>query len=163
MESNGTATFSPCERYRYDLTRIWQPELPLAAWIMLNPSTADADKLDPTIRRCCGFTRDWGYGGLVVLNLYAWRETDSSRLFATPDPVGKETDSWILLWLRDKRIKQVVCAWGAHAEFERVDRLRELLRTARRRVPVSCLGLTKAGQPKHPLYLRKDTDRLTWQ
>ena len=83
------ATFSTCGRYRYTLTRIWgEPDGERAAFILLNPSTADAEKDDPTIRRCIAYARAWGFVGLEILNLFAWRSTDPHNLRMVPDPIG---------------------------------------------------------------------------
>lgn len=84
------AVLSPCGRYRYELTRRWAPG-PLVGWVMLNPSRADAHTDDPTVRRCVGFAHRWGYGGLIIRNLYALRATDPAALADHLDPVGPDT------------------------------------------------------------------------
>src|SRR5712664_2208515 len=85
-----SAGFSCCGLYRYWLRRHWDAELPPVCFVMLNPSTADAERDDPTIRRCCGFSRRWGYGGIVVVNLYAFRTSDPCCLRNAVHPVGPE-------------------------------------------------------------------------
>ncbi|HEV8470576.1 MAG TPA: DUF1643 domain-containing protein [Candidatus Limnocylindria bacterium] len=111
---------------------------------MLNPSTADARRDDPTIRRCIGFARGWGFGGVEVVNLFAYRTTDWRELVRVCDPVGPDNSRH--LWRAIARAGLVVLAWGAHASSSR------LLSLPRAR----CLGLTRAGEPRHPLYLRRD-------
>lgn len=138
--------------YRYLLRRWWDPTVEAAKFIMLNPSTADASQDDPTIRRCMGFARRWGMGGLVVANLYALRSTDPRALWDHPDPVGPENDGY----LRDILASPgpVIAAWGAHAKPDRVAEFFDLAGDR----SVLALGRTKAGQPRHPLYLRSDLD-----
>lgn len=153
--TESTATISEDGRYRYDLGRRWD-EGPRVLWIMLNPSIADADIDDPTIRRCLGFTRAWGYGGLVVVNLFAMRATDPRELYTADDPVGPENDEYLRRHAAGAGL--VVAAWGSHGWLHGRDAdvrkiLDELNVTAR------CLGHTNAGAPRHPLYLRKDSTR----
>lgn len=152
------ATISPCGRYRYDLWRVWDELLPYAAFIMLNPSTADAAADDPTIRRCVGFARAWGYGGIVVTNLFAWRATDPRELRMARDPIGPDNDKAILRWATYARSGVVVCAWGAEAATGKRPLLRQqpahvMLLLRRAGVTPHHLGLTQAGHPRHPLYL----------
>lgn len=153
---DGSAAFSPCERYRYALNRRWREGLPVAVWVMLNPSTADHEQLDPTIRRCVGFSKSWGCSGLIVVNAYALRSTDPKGLWREGDPVGPHND----LVLRKMAAHaadgaKVIAAWGANIK---PDREREVYDLLRAHGPVYCLGTTKAGHPKHPLYLRADTE-----
>lgn len=152
----GTADFSPCGVYRYGLTRRWA-EGDSVLWIMLNPSTADADFLDPTIRRCVGFSTSWNYAGLEVANLFARRSTDPKVLYTDLDPVGPRNDDAIVQAVR--RCRLVVIAWGAHGGLR--DREAIVLRLlAGLGVEPICLGVTKNGHPRHPLYLRADTERV---
>ena len=119
-----TAEISRDGVYRYRLTRRWETDdrASMLRWIMLNPSTADASLDDPTIRRCMGFARAWGYGGIVVHNLYALRATDPRQLRDHPDPVGPVNDSYIAGW----RVP-TICAWGAHADSGRPGRAAEMI------------------------------------
>jgi len=150
------ATFSACLAYRYSLSRQWGDDGSVC-WIMLNPSTATASVDDPTIRRCVGFSRAWGYGALEVVNLYALRSTDPAGLWKSTDPVGPQNDAAILR--ATQRASLVVCAWGANAKPARVAQVRELLMET----PLHHLGRTKAGMPRHPLYLRADSIRQAWE
>ena len=135
--------------YRYSLTRRWGPGRHVT-FVMLNPSTADALIDDPTIRRCIGFARAWGFGALRVVNLYALRSTDPKGLWNHPHPVGgAENDDAILEALRNGGM--VVAAWGANARAQRVAAFRELADQVG--VRVWALKVTKAGAPGHPLYL----------
>jgi hypothetical protein len=119
---------------------------------MLNPSTADAARDDPTIRSCVHFTRQWGYGGLVVVNLFAWRATDPAELVAASDPVGPANDATIARYAMGRRI---IAAWGSHGELlDRDCAVLEMLGDRRR---IACLGLTASGKPRHPLYSARDT------
>lgn len=149
----GCAALSENRLYRYSLHRRWAPTSPVR-FIMLNPSTADATADDPTIRRCMGFARAWGYGGIVVHNLYALRATDPRELLAHPDPVGPDNDRY----LRDADSAGLtVCAWGAHpAAARRADRVIGMLLGSG--AAPHHLGLTKAGAPRHPLYLPRTAE-----
>lgn len=139
--------------YRWLLWRAWNPDRPPVLWIMLNPSTASATRDDPTIRRCVGFAKAWGYGRVDVVNLYALRATKPAALWAHPDPVGEHNDRWTRL--ATARAGLVVAAWGAHgARDDRGAQVAAWLRLLR---PVYCLGTTRSGQPRHPLYVPGDT------
>jgi hypothetical protein len=150
-ETYSSACFSDCGNYRYSLTREWDNSLPTACFCMLNPSTADQHADDPTIRRCISFAKTWGCGALEVVNLFAYRSTDPTGLRAIADPVGEENDRYIMQ--AAKRASVVVAAWGVHGAYKGrdVDVLPLL-------GDVQCLGVTKEGFPKHPLYVRADTN-----
>jgi hypothetical protein len=143
------AVFSPCEAYRYALWRRWG-DAPLAAFIGLNPSTADEVQNDPTVRRCIGFAKDWGMGGMIMLNIFAYRATLPDDLKAQDEPVGAHTDLYICRFAEEAAV--VVAAWGVHGEFRQRGEA-----VAARLARLQCLGRTKHGHPRHPLYLRKDT------
>ena len=157
------AVLSDCGRYRYTLARGWDrtETLPILVWVMLNPSTADDTKNDPTIRRCITFADRWGYGGILVLNLFAARATNPADLTSFADPVGPQNDLW--LFEATKR-KDVICAWGA-STLPRYWRRRPAAVLERLRgdgAALHHLGLTKDGHPRHPLYLRGDTVPTRW-
>jgi hypothetical protein len=152
------ACISLCGRYRYWLTRTWS-DAPSVCWIGLNPSTADAANDDPTIRRMCGFARAWGAGGIVVVNLFAYRATYPADMYviAATNPgkpvcvIGPGNDEHILACAAGKRI---VAAWGCDGSLLGRDRaVMDLLRGQ----SVECLGTTKDGNPRHPLYIAGDT------
>ena len=150
------ATFSRDRRYRYRLWRCWDRSRPVVVFCMLNPSTADEQRDDPTIRRCIGFARDWGYGGLEVVNLFAFRATDPRDLRHVADPVGPQNDHHLALAAR--RATLVVTAWGAHADVRRARRATQVLSGQRR--SLAHLGFTKSRQPRHPLYLPRTLQPL---
>jgi hypothetical protein len=147
----GTATFDVTGRYRYRLGRWWGPG-PRVAFVMLNPNTADAVRDDPTIRRCVAFAKSWGCGSADVVNLFARRARDPRQLARAVDPVGPDNDRHLRRALREADL--VVCAWGASPLAR--SRAAELPPILGGR-PLRCLGLTKQGAPRHPLYLRRDT------
>ena len=118
-------------------------------FIMLNPATADATRNDPTIRRCIGFARDWGYGGVRVGNLFAWRTPYPEVLRAVTDPVGQENDGALQEMAGGSAL--VVAAWGVHGQWR--DRARAFRDEFTH--PLHALGITKAGEPAHPLRLRR--------
>jgi hypothetical protein len=153
------ATFDERRRYRYRLWRDWTASPRRVTFIMLNPSTADERVLDPTVRRCIGFAKAWGFGGIDVVNLYAWRSTDPAALRRSADPVGAGNDAAIACALRQAAL--AVAAWGSHPlAGERATAIRAL--AARLRMPLYCLGTTTAGHPRHPLYVRGSTRPASW-
>jgi len=146
-----SAVFSPCRTWRYVLRRRWAAE-PALLVIGLNPSTADETVDDPTIRRCAGFARELGCGGLTMANLFAFRATDPAAMKAAPNPVGPDNDDWLEALAAEHEIR--VAAWGVHgAHLGRADDVvaRGLLGELR------CWGTTATGQPRHPLYLPAST------
>ncbi len=154
------AVFSECGRYRYALWRIWDNAAPLPpSFIGLNPSTADEQQDDPTIRRCIGYAKAWGFGGVVMLNLFALRSTDPANLRGPIEPVGSENDTHLMDYTTFDRL--IIACWGVHGKLSgRSDRVEHMLRSSGRRL--NHLGLTKDGFPKHPLYLKKDIDPMSW-
>jgi len=150
---NSGATFSGCGLYRYKLWRSWDTGKAPAMFLMLNPSTADAEKNDPTVERCERYARSWGYGGLLVCNLFAYRATDPKDMKMVSDPVGPDNNAAILDSAEQASI--VVGAWGNHGSYlGRAESVRRLLRLSG--VDLYCLKITKLKQPSHPLYLRKE-------
>lgn len=145
----GEAIFDATGRYRYLLRRRWGAG-PRVAFVMLNPSTADASRDDPTIRRCVGFARRWGFRSVDVVNLFAYRTPHPRALARAADPVGPANDRHLRRAVR--RAALVVCAWGAtdlaHARARAVAGLFDGIR-------LRCLGWTRSGAPRHPLYLRR--------
>lgn len=146
------ARFSDCRTYRYLLWRVWDDEGPTLNVIGLNPSTADENADDPTIRRCIDFGKRWGFGGLKMTNLFAYRSTDPRGLLAVDDPVGPDNN--VTLKVQAYDAAYVIAAWGAHPlAMARAKAVRPFLE----RYHVMCLGTTKDGAPRHPLYLPKAT------
>ena len=155
----GRAVFSADGLYRYRLSRIWSNHgglARLACWILLNPSTADQDVLDPTLRRGLGFTKALGLDGMLVVNLFGLRSTDPRALLAASDPVGPENDEFIQGAVNESEL--VVLGWGAHEAVRRTGRDLTITAMIRRRGDrtMYCLGRTADGSPRHPLYLRSD-------
>lgn len=156
-EPRRAAIISADQKYRYALVRDGlrdgtpghQYAGRTVAFLMLNPSTADAQVDDPTIRRCMGFARTWGYDKLVVGNLFAYRATDPADLPDDDEAVGPENLEWLRRLVHESTL--VIAAWGASpkaaARAEEVNF----------HIPMHCLGLTKSGAPRHPLYVRADT------
>ena len=157
-----SAVLSPCRRWRYSLTRDradWAvPESGYVMFIGLNPSTADETEDDPTIRRCLRFAADWGYTGLVMANLFAWRATDPADMKAAADPVGPDNDQHLVQLARGARV--IVAAWGVHGtHMGRDEVVKALPRIAGR---LHHLRLTKDGHPGHPLYLPASLVPTPW-
>lgn len=144
------AVFSRCRRWRYLLWRRWDAARPAANFLMLNPSTADELRLDPSCTRARLYAERWGYGALIVTNLFGWRATDPDEMKAAREPVGRANDAAILRAAREAAI--VVCAWGNHgAHRERSAHVLKMLRAEG--VKLHALRVTDAGEPAHPLYL----------
>lgn len=148
--SNG-AKFTSNRLYRYVLWRKWSRENHRCMFIMLNPSTADETKDDPTIIRCINYAKLWGYGGIYVTNLFAFRSTDPKKLYNAKDPIGVDNDYWIKHYSEKSEI--VIAAWGNHGAI--LDRSSFVKKTFS---PSSLFALkqTKCGEPCHPLYLKKN-------
>lgn len=148
-----SAYFSADRAYRYSLTREVAPLTGegTVAFVGLNPSTADETLDDPTIRRCIGFARSWGFARLKMVNLYAFRATDPKVMLAVEDPVGPDNDHVLSLVFGGSEL--VIAAWGVNAKADRLTSFAETFRGW----PLHCLGVTKDGFPRHPLYVRGDT------
>lgn len=146
------ALISECGRYRYRLWRYWDLDAPIMVWVMLNPSTADATVDDPTIRKCMGFARRNGHGGVIVVNLFAWRATDPNELSRVNDPVGPENDEHIRWACQAPVLATVVAGWGVENVAHRRARVVLTLVRSTGRL-VKCFGRSKDGHPRHPLYL----------
>lgn len=157
------AVISECGKYRYALTRRVGLGERAAAFIMLNPSTADATLDDPTIRRCMGFARQMGCGKLLVLNLFAVRATDPADMRAADDPVGADNKAWFDRYFKDwGRIYSswsgpVICGWGVHGSYMEQDETILGWLESYSLSPMT-LGTTKEGFPKHPLYVPYSAD-----
>lgn len=150
-----SAVLSPCRTWRYALERRWGSG-PFVLFVGLNPSTADENVDDQTIRRCIRYGKDWGFGGLLMGNLYAYRATQQADLALAPDPVGPDCDVW--LTTMSVRAGLVVAAWGAnpgpdpHRPAHAIDLLGEL----------HVLGFTKSLDPRHPSRMRADARPIRW-
>jgi hypothetical protein len=153
----GSASFSPDKKYRYLLARRWD-HAPVLPFVMLNPSSANEDEDDPTVRRCIGFAKREGAGGIMVANLMAFVATDPADLVKAKDAPGPMNIKFLTEvgeYARDYRMP-VVCAWGAHAEADGYDTgAVAILKKAG--ANLVCFGVTKGGYPKHPLYLAANT------
>ncbi len=154
-----SATISTCGKFRYSLRREWIGGVGICVFIMLNPSTADALLDDATVRRCIAFAQAWGFAGLEIVNLYAYRAREPAVMFAANDPIGPENDAFILA--AAKRGNLLVAAWGVNAKHDRVFAVREFLRP----FEIHALGFTVDGHPRHPLFLRGDLKpiRVSWK
>lgn len=156
------AEISPCGKFRYWLSRDWNHERETCVFAMLNPSTADGTEDDPTIRRCVGFAGSWGFGRLVVVNLFALRATNPDELRTAADPVGPENDRWLFELTAGRK---VFCAWGSTVSKWPSARILERPAVARKAMQGAFLyhlGLTKGGHPKHPLYLPASVQPVKW-
>ena len=157
--SRAGAEFDGTGAYRYSLWREWDSLRPIVAFVMLNPSTADTAKDDPTIRRCASFARSWGFGSMEVVNLFAYRTSEPRRLLHAPEPVGPANDGYLLD--AASRAHTLIVGWGVHGGL--LDRGREVLGLLAGRSQLHCLGFTQAGQPRHPLYIRRETVPVPFQ
>jgi hypothetical protein len=145
------AKFSRCRRWRYLLWRCWDEAKPVANFLMLNPSTADEVKLDPSCTRARNYAERWGFGAVIITNIFGWRSTDPAALGVVEDPVGRGNDRAIVE--AAGKAKLVVCAWGNHgAHMDRAQAVLALLRE--KQIRLHALRLNDAGHPAHPLYLR---------
>lgn len=154
------AVISDCGKYRYLLRRTWDYDRIRVLFVMLNPSTADAKVDDPTIHSCVRLCRAWGYGSFEVINLFGLRATDPSELSKAHDVVGPDNDR--IAAVAVERCDVPICAWGAHKMAEsRASEIKNLITS--RRPTVFCLGTTKGGAPKHPLYIKTGTPLMVYR
>jgi len=143
------AIFSPCQTYRYSLTRIWNDNKRLILFIGLNPSTADETSDDPTIRKCMHYAYQWGFGGLIMVNLFAFRATLPNDLKKSKFPVGKNNNQFIINAILESEM--AVVAWGNDGQLYGRDK--EVLEF----IPnPMCININKTGLPAHPLYQKND-------
>ena len=147
------AIFDATGKYRYSLWRSWSVYHPRILFVLLNPSTADERKNDPTIRGCIGFARAWKFGSVEVVNLFAYRATNYRDLFNISDPVGAENNRFILQAV--ERCSTVVLGWGIRGTI--LNRDRQVMSLLAGRNDLYCLGITRDGQPRHPLYVKRNT------
>lgn len=168
------AGISSCGDYRYWLGRHWgDGRRGIAVFLMLNPSTADGTLDDPTIRKCCGFARQWGLDGIHVVNLFAFRSTDPRGLLRCPDPVGRDNDGHIANALQRDRVmtpeeaaSRFVCAWGSPKTMalRRLAKSRALQVLSNfRDVELWCLGQAKDQHPRHPLMIAYKTPLVRFE
>lgn len=164
--NKGTAVFSECGLYRYRLERYFDGGDGTLTFCMLNPSTADAEKNDPTVRRCVGYAMRWGFARLIVVNIFAWRDTDPKKMKEAEDHlgyagiVGDDNDEAISRAFREATFR--VCAWGACAFPFVAKRQEEMISKYGATYPLFCLGRTAFGAPKHPLYIKGDVVPVSW-
>jgi len=147
MYMKSTATLSSCRKYRYALTREWDENKQSVLFICLNPSIADDKNDDPTLIRCINYAKRWGYGGVCIANLFAYRATKPKDMLSSKDPIGIDNDKW--LRKLSKGAGLVVAAWGNHGKhMGRSHQIREDISN------LHYLKLNASGEPSHPLYLK---------
>lgn len=148
VDNTRQAEFSNDRVYRYSLTITWENSLPLAAFLGLNPSTADETQDDPTIRRCKDYAARWGCGGIMMLNLFAYRATDPKDMKRASEPIGKRNTLDYLAWMLEKCKGPHIACWGRHGPYwNRAQQIEE------RFTDLQCLSFNSDGTPAHPLYL----------
>ena len=144
-----SAVFSPCRKYRYSLSRTWDINQKIILFIGLNPSTANETHDDPTIRRCLLYSSIWGFGGLIIVNLFAFRATLPKDLINSKHPVGRDNNQFIIH--AHKEASMTIAAWGNDGDlYNRDQEVLEIISNP------MCLKVNKTGQPAHPLYQKKD-------
>jgi hypothetical protein len=157
----------PRPLYRYTLTRIWDTGRRILVWVLLNPSTADATINDPTLVKCRMLADQWGYGGVILLNLFAYRATKPEGLLRV-EPVGEFNDEWIRRTLANPRVGDVIVGWGngnaaAKLVAGRASQVLEIIRQTLHADRLACVGINQNGTPKHPLYLPYSVERIPYQ
>jgi hypothetical protein len=150
------AIFDVSGRYRYSLWRAWSPYHTHIVFILLNPSTADEHKNDPTILRCMSFARAWNFGSMDVVNLFAYRATDYRELFNASEPIGAENNRFLMQAV--EHASTIVLGWGVRGTF--LSRDRQVMSLLAGRNDLHCLGIAKNGQPRHPLYVNGNTSLI---
>ena len=149
--------YSRCDQYRYGLSRVWTPDAPALLFIMLNPSTADEHRNDPTVARCETRARSMGYGGVMIANIFAFRATRPQDLKLADAPIGDANEAVLANWTQ--RAGMTIAAWGVHGGHRnQAANVAQSLKG-----PLFHLGLTKDGHPRHPLYVSFATAPVEWQ
>lgn len=158
--STAGAVFSDCEKYRYRLWRVWDETKPKVCFLMLNPSSATHEVLDPTVTRCKKRAQALGYGGFEVVNIFALRSTDPKALYETDDPAGTKNLEMMADAIRDCDIS--ICAWGTHGNFRGTGKF--VRNWIKRSFPGKAhyLKLNSDGSPSHPLYLPYSLQPTRW-
>jgi len=155
---NKGAVLSKNRLYRYVLWREWDVKKESCVFIALNPSTADENEDDPTLRRCVKFAKDWGFGKCIIVNLFAYRATNPNELKNQDKPIGYKNNHHIKTQAANAGM--VVTAWGNHGSFlKRDEKVKKLLRS----IPLKCFKLTAKGQPAHPLYQPKEISLIDYE
>jgi hypothetical protein len=162
MQVIRSAKISSCGRYRYYLFRKVSESTRTLVFVMLNPSTADGSIDDATIRRIMAFALAWGYGNVMVVNLFAFRATLPADLKRADDPIGPENAEHILYAIQ--HAETVVCGWGSQKGFDRMEQevINFAVFASAMNVPLYCLHVNQDGSPKHPLYCRNDSALKRW-
>ena len=144
------AIFDKTRNHRYLLIRQWEKGTKFVNFILLNPSTADEKLDDPTIRACITFAKNWGFDGIYITNLFSYRTKSPKELKKANEPIGVKCDNYI----KEFAIKSnlIVCAWGNHGTY--LNRNKEIIKLLKK-IDLYCLGITKKGEPKHPLYIKR--------
>jgi len=155
----GTATYSPDMLYRFRLSRVWDASLPRCVFLMLNPSMATEEVLDPTVIRCMRAAERWGFGAGEVVNLFSYRATDPSQLRKVDEPIGAGNDQAILAAATASDL--FIVAWGVHGAFKARERT-VVSQLKKAGIGLHCLGVTKSGAPHHPLYLPSTVTPEIW-
>lgn len=151
------AVISECGKYRYHLWRIWDRSQPCLCFVLQNPSTADASRDDNTIKKCLGFARKHSYGSISVRNVFAYRATDEKELLKVADPFGPENEKHLLAARDVSIMTHLVIAWGNRFGGKRLNHHYAYARSILIPQRASCFGMTKSGEPKHPLMIGYDT------
>lgn len=145
-----TAKLSPCRHYRYALWRTWEAGAGTVLFIGLNPSTADEKTDDPTLIRCINFAKSWGYGGVCMANLFAYRATEPADMKAATDAIGPQNNRWLKKLAGQSEL--IIGAWGNDGSY--LDRAEHVIAKL---PPMHCLKMNKTGHPAHPLYQKAST------
>ena len=147
------ANISKDKIYRYTLSRPWDYTKPKVLFIGLNPSIADENIDDPTITRCINFAKDWGYGALLMANLFAFRSTYPKEIYLIDDPIGKDNDHYLLECVKQSDL--IIACWGNNGTYmDREKIIKELVPN------LYCLQKNKNGTPHHPLRLPRDINPI---
>lgn len=163
--NNRTAVFSADKTYRYALSYYWNANAPQLCWVMCNPSSADGEKDDPTTRKVTYFTKAWGFGGWVIVNVYAYRAVSPALMWAAyfthgVDIVGP--DNYNHLCAAIAATDSLICGWGDSVDPKESVSTRRILAALRGDTGLTCLGVTKTGNPRHPLWVPKATPRVAY-
>lgn len=157
------AIFSRCRKWRYHLWRRWDETLPTMVFVMQNPSVANETELDNTIRRCIGFAKRDDFGSVSIRNVFSYVATDERELLAVANPVGPENEQYLLSARNVSLMTRLVVAWGNRMTGKRFKTAYDNAAAICQGQRAYCLGTTRSGEPRHPLYVRADEPLILWK
>jgi hypothetical protein len=151
------AVFSEDKKYRYELTRVWDDSKPKIGFVALNPSVADETENDPTIWKLVRSADGWGYGGIVIVNLFALVTSSPEAMKVASEPIGDENDKYLSKMSKASDLEKIVAVWGDDGvHLNRAEQVKKMFSQ------LWALKISESGQPRHPRFLKSDVEPFLW-